>query len=267
MKLKLSLLFIFFSSLSLEAKPIILWDIHDVLAEPQDRIVTFFRFPYFKELISRISWPFIQALAELITKNLFSEDVSSEQYIHLTLQHNNPYLAELIVRVANSQKPILGMKEIVQELDELGYDQHIGSNIGFITFHRLINPEKHPQLGPIFEPMDIKRSVVVNNDHGHFIKKPDPRFFKRYLKKNNIDLQKTPVIFIDDKPENVRVARALGLDAIRFKNPRQLREELIKRDINVRAPKYRYSNQRDQHKLYNPSLFSKSIYKNTSLTI
>ncbi len=261
MKLKLSLLFIFFSSLSLAAKPIILWDIHDVLAEPQDRIVTFFRFPYFKELASRVSWPFIKDLVGLITKNLLSEDVSSEQYIHLALQHNNPYLAELIVRVANSQKPIVGMKEIVQELDQLGYDQHIGSNIGFIAFHRLINPEKHPQLGPIFKPMDIRKSVVVNNDHGRFIRKPDPRFFKRYLKKNNIDLTKTPVIFIDDKPENSRAARAVGLDAIRFKNPRQLREELIKRGVKVRAPKYRYSNQQDQHKLYDPALFSKSIYK------
>lgn len=259
MKLKLSLLFIIFISFfSLSAKPIILWDIHGVLIEPQDRVIALFKFPHLKQAVTRFSWPFFKDLTRLLYDNA-SQELTSEEYVYLALKHANPYLAELTVQIANSQKPIPGMKELVNELHDLGYEQHIGSNIGFISFHRLLNPKKYPQIAPLLRHMNISRSVVVDNDNGTFIKKPDPHFFKKYLNKNRIDLQKTSIIFIDDKPKNIYVARRLGLDGIRFKNPRQLRTELRKRNIPVKGSKNRYASQQSSHALYNRSSFFKPM--------
>jgi FMN phosphatase YigB (HAD superfamily) len=258
MNFKRAFIFVFFFSCSLMGKPIILWDIHDVLTEPHDRIIAFFTFPHMKELVSHISWPFLKELIHIAPS--FFSDLSSEELIHFALKHNNPYLAELITSIANAQQPILGMKELVQELAQLGYEQHIASNIGFISFHRLINPEKYPQIAPLFKPMNIEKSMVVSNDHGQFLTKPDPRFFKQYLKKNNIDLKKQSVLFIDDRPANIRVAKQLGFDTIRFKNPRQLREALRSYGIMVKAPRYRFSSPKQHHPLYNPDSFVHAIH-------
>lgn len=84
-------------------------------------------------------------------------------------------------------------------------------------------------------------------------------FFERYLNKNNIDLEKTPVIFVDDKWDNVRVARSMGFDAILFKNPQQLRIELRKRNIPVKAPRFKYSSQRNKHVLRSLSSFYRQV--------
>jgi FMN phosphatase YigB (HAD superfamily) len=223
-----------------------LWDIHEVLLEPQDRLISFFSFPHLKEILSHASWPFIKNLTKLLSKNLFNE-TSSEEYITLGLQHNNPHFAELAIAIANSYRPIPGMRELIRELHELGIEQHIGSNIGQAAFHRLLNAQKYPYIAPLFKYMNLNKSIVVKSENGDIIKKPDVRFYERYLQKNNIDLEQTPVIFIDDKWDNVRVARSMGFDAILFKNPHQLRIALRKHLIPIHAPKFNYSSQRDQH--------------------
>lgn len=227
--------------------PIILWDLHDVLLQPKDRVITLFRYPYLKQFFQQISWPFIKDLAALITH--FSSS-SSEEYLALARKHDNPHFAEIIIRYANAQEPIPGMPELVNELAALGIEQHIGSNIGKTSFHRLLDAKKHPDLVPIFEHMNIGKSHVVSLKNGVVVNKPNPAFFKDYLQKNNLDPHKTPIIFIDDQWKNILVAKELGFDAIHFKNPRQLRMELSKRGILVKSPKTSYSTQRDSHRLH-----------------
>ncbi len=251
--------FLLLASAAHASNPIILWDIHDVLLQPQDRIINFFTFPHLKAAFSHLSWPLLKDLMKFISKDVFTDETSSEEYIQVAMQHNNPHLAELIIAMANSQRPIPGMRELVSELTNLDIEQHIGSNIGQTSFHRLLDPQKHPYTAPFFKHIDLQKSVVVSLDNGNIIRKPDARFFERYLDKNKIDLEKTPVIFVDDKWDNIRVARSMGFDAILFKNPQQLRIELRKRDIPVKAPRFTYSTQRDRHFLRTPSSFYRQI--------
>lgn len=236
------------ASIANAQNPIIVWDIHDVLLQPQDQFVTLLKFPHLRDVFSRISWPLLKGVGSLLSKHIFRE-VSSEEYIHKAIEHGNPHLAELIVSVANSQRPIAGMRILVQELHDLGIEQHIGSNIGKTSFHRLLNKQKHPQSAAVLKYMDLDKSVVSEFIDGEVIKKPEVRFFEHYLTKNNVDLTQTPVIFIDDRWDNVRVARSMGFDGILFKNPNQLRNALRKRGIAVNVPLFKYSTQRNHHYL------------------
>lgn len=57
-------------------------------------------------------------------------------------------------------------------------------------------------------------------------RKPDPKIYKIVLKKLKLPANKC--LFIDDKSENVRAARKLGMKGIRFKTPAKLRKDLSK---------------------------------------
>lgn len=61
------------------------------------------------------------------------------------------------------------------------------------------------------------------------IEKPDLKAYELMLTKLN--LQAKEVIFVDDRPENIESAKAIGLDAILFESEQQLRNELNRRGI------------------------------------
>ena len=213
-------------------KPIILWDIHNVLLTRSGVIEKAWNYPHWWNTIKHSPLLLIKDLLALTAKHFISGR-SSEQFIERAREHNNPYLEQLIIQLVNAQQPIAGMKEIVDELHAAGYEQHIGSNIGQTPFRALIDTQKFPHLAPIFEHMNIEKSLVVSDEHGNFVEKPDPQFFKIYLKKNNLDPKAQPIIFIDDNTKNVKAAQEVGIDGILFENPEQLREELQKRSVLV----------------------------------
>ena len=49
--------------------------------------------------------------------------------------------------------------------------------------------------------------------------KPNKRIFEYVIRK--IPFKKNEIIFIDDKPQNVEVAKSLGINAIQFSNVKQ----------------------------------------------
>ncbi len=59
--------------------------------------------------------------------------------------------------------------------------------------------------------------------------KPDPAIFHRLLDRFGLEPART--VFIDDSAPNVEAARRIGIDAIRFESPAQLRAELSARGI------------------------------------
>ena len=61
------------------------------------------------------------------------------------------------------------------------------------------------------------------------IEKPDLKAYELLLIELNLPAKE--VIFIDDRPENIEAAKAVGLDAILFQSEQQLREELSKREV------------------------------------
>lgn len=62
-------------------------------------------------------------------------------------------------------------------------------------------------------------------------RKPDARIYKLLLEKYNLKPHES--VFIDDKKENVRVARKIGMHAIHFRNANQLKSELGKIGVNI----------------------------------
>ena len=61
------------------------------------------------------------------------------------------------------------------------------------------------------------------------VEKPDPRAYEILLRQLN--LPSADVVFIDDNQENVAEAQKIGLDAILFQSPDQVRSELKKRAL------------------------------------
>ncbi len=212
------------------AKPervIFLWDLHHVILKPHGRLKALKQFPHKKEALR------MAKLRNKFLKYAFLSrfrEVSSEKILELGQRYDNPYFIDMIITAAAAQKPMEETVAIIKELAENPlYTHHVGSNIGRTVFQTLSDPKQYPQYEEIFMHFDLPRSHVSDST----IRKPDPRFFKEYLDKNKIDLEKTRVIFIDDKRRNIRAAKQIGLEAIRFKNAKQLRQDLSKMGIRI----------------------------------
>ena len=221
--MKRNYVLLLFITLSLSAKDIILWDLHQVVL---DRSIT----DTVKALISsnmatgisELTWNQLKELISLSIQNLVHEK-SGEDYIAIAKKWHNTQLTTAIIAVANAQRIMPGMQSIIEELNQLGIEQDVGSNIGRTVFDNLI---KQPRFTHIFGYMNLKRSQVVEYNQTSPIHKPNPLFFKEYLTKNKLNPDKTRIIFIDDRKANVNAARKLGLIGIHFKDANQLRKEL-----------------------------------------
>jgi 2-haloacid dehalogenase len=81
------------------------------------------------------------------------------------------------------------------------------------------------------------RFPFMNWFDGHVISglegvaKPDPRIFEILLSRHGLRPQRT--VFVDDQARNIAVARELGLIALQFSSPAQLRTDL--RDLGLYA--------------------------------
>jgi len=63
-------------------------------------------------------------------------------------------------------------------------------------------------------------------------RKPFPEFYQRLLDRYNV--LPGNALFIDDSSRNVNAAKEMGINAIHFTSPQQLKEELNKRRIEVK---------------------------------
>jgi putative hydrolase of the HAD superfamily len=64
--------------------------------------------------------------------------------------------------------------------------------------------------------------------------KPDPAIYLHTLEQLGVAPEEA--LFLDDRVENVNAARSLGIDAILFKNPAQLHQELATRGLDALLP-------------------------------
>lgn len=79
---------------------------------------------------------------------------------------------------------------------------------------------------------DLERlfeTIVISSEIG--MVKPDRNIFEYILDKMDAVAQET--IFIDDSPLNVEGAKAVGINAIRFESPEQLRKDLATFGVEV----------------------------------
>jgi 2-haloacid dehalogenase len=108
--------------------------------------------------------------------------------------------------------------EILAELKRAGREIYALSNWSAETF---------PHARKRFEFLDWFDFTVISGEIG--LIKPNREVFDFLLDK--IGRLAEDCVFIDDSPANVAAARELGFDAIHFRSPQQLRDELTNRGI------------------------------------
>lgn len=135
------------------------------------------------------------------------------------LAARHPDQAELIWAWARRSEdmiggPIEGTVAILGELRAAG-----------VRCYALTNMERetYPRRRTRFDFLRTFDGTVVSSDEG--VIKPEPEIFRRLLTRYGLEAPRT--VFIDDSQRNVAAAAALGMVAIRFRSPEQLRAELV----------------------------------------
>lgn len=101
-------------------------------------------------------------------------------------------------------QPIDGAKEFCEYVKSHGYHIYVLSNANdrfYQYFDRLL-------------PLDFFDGVVVSCDVRMI--KPDERIYRHILDKYNMDALEC--LFIDDRPDNVNAAKAVGMHTYQFRN-------------------------------------------------
>ena len=119
----------------------------------------------------------------------------------------------LLATVRESLKPIESTVALLGELRGRGYTLYGLSNMSEPLFAHL--QSRHDFFG-LFDGIVVSAAVKLV--------KPDPAIYEHLRDRFEIDFAES--VFIDDLPRNIESARRLGLAAIQFRSPEQVREEL-----------------------------------------
>ncbi|MDD5192726.1 MAG: HAD family phosphatase [Candidatus Nanoarchaeia archaeon] len=154
--------------------------------------------------------------------SLFHGEISEDEYWARTINKNKwkvqPNILKKAVRA--NFKEIHGTREIIESLKEKGY------RLGLLSVH---TKEWIDYCDTKFDYHKLFDSISYSFEVG--ISKPDIKAYEFILKK----LKEKPenCLFIDDNEENLVSARKLDIKTIQFKNPNQLKKDLILLSIKV----------------------------------
>jgi len=214
-------------------KTIILWDLHGVVFTRKLSAFVSVIWNYNRkfEILQHLNTPLLKLMGNFLLQilRLTSQEVTSEELIVTARKANNYALVELAIQIGSAYYPIKSTIKIIEELNKLGYQQNIGSNIGTTVYE--IFKKEYPAIFKYFHHAHTVRYYQGKR----IIKKPNKEYFIAYLTNYNIKAEQ--VIFIDDKLANVQAAQSVGMRAIHFKNPYQLRTTLQNLGISLRLPK------------------------------
>ncbi len=116
-------------------------------------------------------------------------------------------------------RAIEGTWALLDRLTARGVPVHAITNWSAETWPRGLTV--HPRLGSAFGV------TVVSGQEG--VAKPDPRIFRTLCDRAGV--APAECLFIDDGPQNVDGARAVGMDSVRFTSPEALERELAERGL------------------------------------
>ncbi len=210
-------------------KTIILWDLHGVVFTRKLSAFMSVIWNYNRklEILQHLNTPLLKLMGNFLLQILHftPQEVTSEEFIVTARKANNYALVELATQIGSAYYPIESSIKIIKELNKLGYQQNIGSNIGSTIYE--IFKEKYPAIFKYFHHAHIVRHYPGKK----IIKKPNKEYFITYITNYNIKAEQ--VIFIDDKLANVQAAQSIGMHTIHFKNPYQLRTALQNLGISL----------------------------------
>ena len=109
--------------------------------------------------------------------------------------------------------PIAGTVAILEELAARGIPLYALTNWAADTW---------PHARDAYAFLRLFRGILVSGEEG--LAKPEPAIFHRLAERFRLTL--SDLVFIDDNAQNIEAAAALGLRAIRYESPLQLREDL-----------------------------------------
>ncbi len=203
---------------------IFLWDLHGVVFEKH--IWGFLRVGWDHDRKLQTIFNLNLKILKIIFKyfleklHLSPDAMTSKELVAAAKKANNQGLIDLAIKIGCAYHPINKTVAIINELTNLGYTHHIGSNIGSTVYKAF--KQLHPAIFSLFDAEHIVHYI----EDQPIIKKPQQTYFATYLEKHNFKPEQ--VVFIDNKYANVKAARSLGITAIHFKNPTQLRTALQK---------------------------------------
>lgn len=116
--------------------------------------------------------------------------------------------------------PIEGSVAIARELRQRGYRTLALTNFSAETFPRAL--ERHPYLA------EFEGIVVSGHER---LMKPDAAIYRLLCDRYRVDPARA--VFTDDSPANVEGARAIGMHAVHFQSPGQLRDDLRRLGVAI----------------------------------
>ena len=163
------------------------------------------------------AWWFLRHVADLDWRQRIDAGESQDACI-AELKARQPEYAEAIELYRSHWREMLtgempGMRELLIELRVKGYEIYGLTNWSMETF-----PEAREHFG-ILQLID---RYVVSGAEG--LVKPDLRLFHVLL--DRYGLKAEECTFVDDNPDNVAAARALGMEGIVFHGAKDLRKQL-----------------------------------------
>lgn len=111
--------------------------------------------------------------------------------------------------------PVEGMDALIQELKAAGYGIYLLTNANF-QFHQ------YQDTVPAWNCFD---GLLVSSDYK--LLKPEPAIYQALTDKYR--LEPSECLFIDDRPENIAGAQAMGMEGVVFTSSVNLRRELVRR--------------------------------------
>jgi len=142
----------------------------------------------------------------------------TEKELAEKLDENGKFTYDEVMDIMKVRKDIMVPfdfnKEIPKKLKEKGYNLYILSNFPKIPFEEIRERDE------FFRYFD---GGVVSAYVKHL--KPEKAIYETLLSDYSLNPEET--IFIDDKLENIRSAKELGISGIHLKTPESLKEKLI----------------------------------------
>lgn len=163
------------------------------------------------------AWWFLRHVCDAAWRNRIDAGESTAACIE-ELKAKQPEYAEAIELYRSRWREMLtdevpGMREVIADLSDKGYGIYGLTNWSMETF-----PAARERFG-ILQMID---RYVVSGAEG-FIK-PDARLFRVLLDRYHLKAEEC--VFVDDNPDNVAAANALGMEGIVFNGADSLRKHL-----------------------------------------
>lgn len=163
------------------------------------------------------AWWFLRHVCDAAWRNRIDAGESTAACIE-ELKAKQPEYAEAIELYRSRWREMLtdevpGMREVINDLRNRGHEIYGLTNWSMETF-----PAARERFG-ILQMID---RYVVSGAEG--LVKPDARLFRVLL--DRYHLQAEECVFVDDNPDNVAAANALGMEGIVFTSADSLRKHL-----------------------------------------